>query len=109
MKFKQGDIISIDFFDGRKWKKRPAIIVSNDDLQQDEGLIYVVMVSTKEYNEQYCYKLTPEMYVGELYKQSFVKCQLIEFSQLDCDTSKIGTIKASYLKEIIEKIKISIF
>mgnify|MGYP003290455696 CR=1 FL=1 len=109
MKYKQGDIISIPFYDGKNWKQRPAIIISNDDLQQDEEIIYVVMISSKEYNEQYSYKLTQEMYTGQLHKQSYVKCHLIEFNQPESNTIKIGTIKPKFLKEIIEKIKQSIF
>lgn len=109
MMYEQRDIVIINFYDGQRWKERPALIVSNNDLQEDEGIIYVVMITTKDYNPQYAYPLTDEMYIGRLEKQSFVKCHLIEFDAANTIAKKIGRMKPQYFDEIVEKIKVSIF
>ncbi len=109
MKIEQQDIIITNFYDGRHWKERPALVVSNNELQEIEDIVYLVMISTKDYNEQYCYKLTDDMYSGTLDKQSFVKCHLIEFDATAQIGRKIGKMKQPYFDEIVEKVKTSIF
>ena len=109
MKYTQRDIVLIDFYDGRHWKERPALVVSNDDLQEAENIVYVAMISTKEFNPQYCYRITPEMYTGTLDKQSFVKCHIIEFDTTTGIIKKIGRFKEEYFDEIVDKVINSIF
>lgn len=42
MKYHQQDIVEIGFmFPDGTFKPHPALIVSNDELQEDEGFIYV--------------------------------------------------------------------
>ncbi len=42
MKYHQKDIVEIDFpIPGEGYKVHPALIVSNDDLQVDEGFVIV--------------------------------------------------------------------
>ena len=44
MKYHQKDIVEIDFpIPGEGYKVHPALIVSNDDLQLDEGFVYVAL------------------------------------------------------------------
>lgn len=109
MKIEQQDIIITNFYDGKHWKERPALVVSNNELQEAEDIVYLVMISTKSYNEQYCYKLTDDMFSGKLDKQSFVKCHLIEFDATNQIVKKIGRMKQPYFNQIVEKIIASIF
>ena len=109
MKFEQRDIVLTSFYDGRQWKERPTLIVSNNELQEAEDLVYIAMISTKDYNPQYSYKLTQEMYSGTLDKQSYVKCHLLEFDATNGIVKKIGRMRQPYFDEIVEKIKESIF
>ena len=53
------------------------IIVSNNELQENEGYIYLCMISSKDYNPQYSFTLADEMLTKPMNKQSYVKCQLI--------------------------------
>jgi hypothetical protein len=47
MKYHQKDIVEIDFpIPGEGYKVYPALIVSNDELQLDEGFVYVALISS---------------------------------------------------------------
>jgi hypothetical protein len=52
MKYTQRDIVEINFLfpDGRSLP-HPAVIVSNDALQEAEGFIYRRLISSKDYNQ----------------------------------------------------------
>ena len=47
-------------------KPHPAIIVSNDELQEDEdGMFYLVLITSNDWlNPQYSYQLTDDMVEG---------------------------------------------
>ncbi|MDO4823346.1 MAG: type II toxin-antitoxin system PemK/MazF family toxin [Bacteroidales bacterium] len=110
MKYHQQDIVEVSFmFPDGTFKPHPALIVSNDELQEDEGFIYLCMISSKAYNSQYNYTLTNEMLTKPLMKQSFVKCQLL-VGNIERDViRKISTLKQPYFNEVVEQIKRTIF
>ena len=90
----------------------PAIIVSNDELQEDElGLVYLVLITSNDtVTPQYSYTLSEEMIVGHTFaKPSLVKCQIIagyvERDILRC----LEAIKERYFNEIVDKTIESIF
>ena len=110
MKYSQRDIVEINFLfpDGRTLP-HPAVIVSNDQLQQDEGFIYLCLISSKDYNPEYCYTLKDEMLTKSLAKQSFVKCQIL-VGDVERDViRKISRMKLPYFDEMIDKVINSIF
>ncbi|MBQ4393498.1 MAG: type II toxin-antitoxin system PemK/MazF family toxin [Prevotella sp.] len=50
MKYHQRDIVEIDFpIPGEGYKIHPAVIVSNDELQVDEGFVYVALISSQDF------------------------------------------------------------
>ena len=54
MKYEQRDIVEINFvFPDGTSKPHPALIVSNNELQEVEGFIYLCMISSKAYNPEY--------------------------------------------------------
>jgi len=113
MKYRQKDIVEVNFqFADGTFKAHPAIIVSNDDLQEDEyGLMYLVLItSNRILNQQYAYPLSDEMVDGFTFsKPSCVKCQIIA-GYVERDVlRRIGTIKDQYFDEIVDKIIESIF
>ena len=64
MKYRQRDIVEVNFlFPDGSSKAHPAIIISNNTLQEDEfGLVYLVLISSKgNINPQYSYPLTNDM------------------------------------------------
>ena len=96
---------------GEGFKVHPAIIVSNDELQLNEGFVYVVMVSSQDfaYSRQYSYLLSDEMLTCKLDKPSWVKCQLVA---ADVETSvlrRLGSVKEEFFNDIVDKIIESIF
>ena len=90
----------------------PAIIVSNDELQEDElGLVYLVLITSNDtVNPQYSYPLSEEMIVGHTFaKPSLVKCQIIAgYVERDI-LRRLGAIKERYFNEIVDKTIESIF
>ena len=64
MMYHQRDIVEVSFlFPDGTFKPHPAIIVSNDQLQEDEeGMFYLVLITSNDrINPQYSYPLTDEM------------------------------------------------
>lgn len=110
MHYHQRDIVEISFlFPDGTCKPHPALIVSNDELQEDEGFIYLCMISSKAYNPQYNYPLADEMLTEPMLKQSYVKCQLL-VGNIERDViRKISRLKQPYFNEVVEKIKDTIF
>jgi mRNA-degrading endonuclease toxin of MazEF toxin-antitoxin module len=112
MKYHQRDVVEINFpIPGEGNKVHPAIIVSNDELQINEGFVYLVMISSQDfvYSRQYAYPLTNEMLSFEMEKQSYVKCQLLAADVETGILRKLGTIKEKYFNEIVDKVIDSIF
>ena len=83
--------------------------MSNNELQEAENLIYIAMISTKDYNPQYCHELTQEMHSGTLDRKCYIKCHIIEFSATEHIVRKIGKMKEPYFSQIVEKTKETIF
>lgn len=110
MIYHQRDIVEINFmFPDGTTKPHPALIVSNDDLQEDEGFIYLCMISSKSYNPDYNYCLTDEMLTTPMKKQSYVKCQLL-VGNIERDVlRKLSRMKQPYFDEVVNKIKQTIF
>lgn len=90
----------------------PGIIVSNDQLQDDEdGLLYLVLITSNDWlNPHYSYPLKDEMIIGHTFsKPSLVKCQIIA-GYVERDVNRrLGSIKEQYFNEIVDKIIASIF
>ena len=113
MKYHQKDIVEVNFlFPDGTFKPHPAIIVSNDELQEDEdGMFYLVLITSNDWlNPQYSYPLTDEMIEGHTFtKPSLVKCQIL-IGNIERDvTRRLGSIKEKYFNEIVDKIIASIF
>ena len=108
MMVKQRDIVEINFYhSGFGFKPHPAIVVSNNELHDNEDFFYAVLISSKNTFPEYAYPLTDEMTTNKFSKKSYVKCQVITHEENI--VQKLGTIKKAYFDEIIEKIIESIF
>jgi mRNA-degrading endonuclease toxin of MazEF toxin-antitoxin module len=110
MKVYQRDIVEVNFFfpDG-KVKPHMAVVVSNDELNEDEGFFYLAMISSKNYNPQYTFELKKEMLSKPLILKSYVVCQLISgYTERDV-IKHCSRVNETVFKEIVEKIKQTIF
>ena len=113
MKYHQRDIVEVSFlFPDGTFKPHPAIIVSNDQLQEDEdGMFYLVLITSNDWlNPQYSYPLSDDMVDGFTFsKPSLVKCQIIT-GNIERDVQRrLGSVKQKYFDEIVDKIVESIF
>lgn len=113
MKYRQRDIVEVNFlFPDGTLKVHPAIIVSNDQLQEDEfGLVYLVLITSNlDLNPQYSYPLTDDMLVSHSFsKLSVVKCQIIAgYTNRDI-IRRLGSVKQDYFDEIVDKVIESVF
>lgn len=113
MKYHQRDIVEVNFlFPDGTFKPHPAIIISNDELQEDElGLVYLVLITSNDtINPQYSYPLTDEMVIDHPFvNPSLVKCQIIAgYVERDI-LRRLGSVKERYFNEIVDKTIESIF
>lgn len=74
--------------------------MSNDDLQVDEGFVYIVMISSKDFvsSRQYAYHLLNEMLDFELEKPSWVKCHLVVADIESSVIRKLGSVKEEFFR-----------
>lgn len=113
MKYSQRDIVEVNFlFPDGAIKRHPAIVISNDELQDVEGFFYFVLVSSQDfdYSRQYSYPLSDKMVVGHSFeKKSYVKCHIISgYTERDVNR-RLGSVKEKYFNEIVDKTIESIF
>jgi mRNA-degrading endonuclease toxin of MazEF toxin-antitoxin module len=110
MKVNQRDIVELNFeLPNGKFQNHPALVISNQTVLDAEDIFYVVMISTKEYNDEFTFELTNAMLSKPLIKKSFVKCQLIQSYTINEVISKISSVKPSYFEEIKQVIFDTVF
>ena len=111
MKINQRDVVNVEFvFPDGKVKNHYAIVVSNNELIQDEGFVYLVLITSKDYHSDYYYELTDDMLLNfRLSKKSYVKCHILMTTMDNIVSTKVGQVKQAPFDEIVEKIISSIF
>jgi len=111
MKINQRDIVHVEFiFPDGKAKRHYAIVVSNNDLMEDEGFVYLVLITSKDYNSDYYYELSNDMILNFNFpKKSYVKCHILMTTMEYILSAPLGQIKKNAFDEIVSKIIYSIF
>ena len=111
MKINQRDIVNVNFnFPDGKLKNHYAIIVSNNELTENEGFVYLVLITSKDYQSEYYYELNNDMLNNfSLPKKSYVKCHILMTTMDYIVPAKKGAIKKDFFDEIVDKIIASIF
>lgn len=106
--FERGDIVEI-YFDlpkARETKLHPAIIISNEDVyQEDEVYICVMMTSTTDI-DLFSFPIGPEMLQSKNNKDfSQARCHLITYaSEKHFEKRVINRIKPMYVDKLVERI-----
>ncbi|MCL2739304.1 MAG: type II toxin-antitoxin system PemK/MazF family toxin [Bacteroidales bacterium] len=110
MRVNQCDIVEVNFlFPDGKTKPHMAIVISNDELNENEGFFYLAMISSKNYNPQYTFELSNDMLSKPLRLKSYVICQLISgYTERDV-IKKCSSVNRPVFLEIVERIKKTIF
>lgn len=110
MKVNQRDIVELNFqLPNGKFKIHPALVISNQNVLDAEEIFYAVMISSKEYNDEFTFELTHAMLTKPLSKISFVKCQLIQSYYVEEVISKISSVKPLYFGKIKQIIFDTVF
>lgn len=110
----QREIIEVPFLlpDGSN-KRHPALVISVPDLQQEEdGLFYAVLISTKNHHPRYTLEIKPEDIVSDnnlLHKSYFVTHMVTYFLCRDV-TKRLGCfVSKSRFNEVVEAVIDNIF
>ncbi len=110
MKFKQGDIVIVNFpfTDLSNYKPRPAIIVSNPSINVSGDYI-IVMLTTQEIRGGFCVKISNSdvtIPFNPPHDTMYVYCKKIATLSESIVKKKITEIKnKEKLEEIVSKIK----
>lgn len=107
-----GEIVEVTFkFPGEGYKVHPALVVSGQDLQDDEdGMFYAVLISTKNHSPKYTLELKNEWLTRPMPKQSyFVTHFMTYFSPEEVSQSYRTSVKSEYMDIILCKVVKSIF
>ena len=69
-----GEIVEVTFkFPGEGYKVHPALALSGNNLREDDdGMFYAVLLSSKNYNPQYTLELKNEWLTKPMLKQSYL-------------------------------------
>jgi len=106
------EIVEVPFLlPGGEFKHHPALVVSPYRLQNDEdGLFYAILMSTKNYNPQYTIELKNEWLNKPMLRQSFFVTHIMSFFKTsEVLTSHNVFVKQQYFDKILEKTFYSIF
>jgi hypothetical protein len=111
-KVKPGEIVEVPFLlPNNEFKTHPALVVSPVRLQNDEdGLFYAVLISTKNYNPQYTIELKNEWLNKPMLRQSYFVTHIMNFFKIsDVTASHNVFVKPEFFDKILEKTFYSIF
>tara|TARA_R110001592_G_scaffold78374_1_gene235128 strand:- start:60 stop:407 length:348 start_codon:yes stop_codon:yes gene_type:complete len=107
----QRDFIEVDFgpdFGGN----HPAIIISNELVQEVEGYFVCIMMTSTNHNDEFSFVITDEMAVKSMNREHCeARCQLIQFvpSEAIIVNRNNNQLKIAPFKELIAKITSSTF
>lgn len=110
----QREIIEVPFLlpDGSN-KRHPALVVSVPDLQQEEdGLFYAVLISTKNHHSRYTLEIKPEDIVSDnkLLHQSYFVTHMVTYFLCRDVTKRLGCfVSKSRFNEVVEAVIDNVF
>lgn len=92
-------------------KPHMALVVSSENLQEDEdGMFYAVLISSKNYNPQYTIEIKGEWLMKPLSKQSFFVTHILNYFSVDQIIQRFNNfIRQPYYDKVIDKVISSIF
>jgi len=86
-----------------------ALVSSNQNVPDAEDIFYAVMISSKDYNDEFTFEVKNLMLTKPLAKVSYVKCQLLQAYTIDEIITKISSVKPLYFEQIRQKIFDTVF
>ena len=107
-----GEIVEVTFkFPGEGYKVHPALVISGKDLQDEEGgMFYAVLISSKNYSPKYTIELKDEWLTRPMCKQSYFVTHFIAyFNPEEVSRSYRTSVKSMYMDTILAKVINSVF
>ncbi len=103
--YKQGDIIVVKFpfTDGSEFRKRPALVVSNDMLNKTDDYL-IVQITSKINNDWLSISIEDSDCLQPLPLKSCVRSHKIFTVHKSLILNKITKVKPNFLKKVTEKI-----
>lgn len=92
-------------------KEHPALVLSSENLYNNEnGMFYAVLISTKNYHSEYTIKIENEWLNKPLDKDSYFVTHIVTFFKLeDVIQSRNTIVKSKFFYKILEKVLESMF
>lgn len=110
MKINQRDIIEVAFkLPDDTFKPHPAIVLSNNYINELEGACICAMMSGNPTDDDYSFWIENLMVTKTPKKKSQVRCHLISLVPNSDIRQKFGEIKPQYFQQLIDKINTAVF
>ena len=107
-----GEIVEVTVkFPGEGYKVHTALVISGKDLQDDEeGMFYAVLISSKNHLPKYTIELKDEWLTRPMLKKAyFVTHFMTYFSPEEVSQSYRTSVKSEFMDIILSKVIKSIF
>lgn len=113
MMYNQRDVVWTNFMlPSGESKPHMAIIVSCDELHEQTGVYYFVLISSKNYNPDYTFELSDDMFINlEFDKKSYAICHILSNSDKESGIfiKKCGRMRKADFDEMLDNIQYCIF
>jgi uncharacterized protein YifN (PemK superfamily) len=112
MKINQLDIVEVYFdFGGRIGvTKHPVVVISQNEIIQEENLFYGVLMSTKNHYPDWTMSVIPSMVNNPVNdREGFIVCHQIQQFAPEMIASKRGSLKIEYFPTLKRNIINAIF
>ena len=103
--YQRGDVILVPFpfTDLSTSKRRPAIIISNEEVNTT-GDVIIVMITSQDKRDTLQIEILPQNITPGLPKKSYVRCHRIATIEVSMIIVKIGTANSDLLDKVETKV-----
>lgn len=102
---KQGDIVIVKFpfTDGSEFKKRPALIISNN-LVNVTGEFLLIQITSKKHKDKLSLTITKNDRLVDLPLKSYIRTHKIFTVNESLILSKLSSVTSTFLKNVVSRI-----
>lgn len=106
MTFAKGDIviIPVPFTDNRRYKLRPAVVISSDTVHQT-GDVMIVQITSKLKQDNLSISITNDDVTENLPVKSYIRVHKIFVLEQRLIKGKVSSLKINKYKELTKRIK----
>jgi mRNA interferase MazF len=105
MRYKKGDIvvIPVPFTDNTTTKKRPAVVISNEEIHT-QGDVVVVQITSQQKDDNLSFELTSADTIVAMPKQSYVRVHKIFVLEENLIEKRISALTQYAYRRLIKAI-----